>query len=139
MRVSGQFQPNFCFLRKDFARTKIRHKQKATDKTKLSKQKTTKATIFRMEKNFWEGENRLFCILMLFYGQNCFVKDKKEKKSTWNCPDNLLYYWCISLSTSVWRISLYAFIFICDCLWESLLFVRIFWNLYRLCESMSII
>ena len=40
------------FLRKDFERTKTRHKQKPTNKTKLSEQKTTKATIFRAHKNF---------------------------------------------------------------------------------------
>ena len=36
------------FLRKDFKRTKTRQKQ--TNKTKLSEQKTTKATIFRRRK-----------------------------------------------------------------------------------------
>ena len=40
------------FLRKDFKRTKTRHKQKPANKTKISKQKTAKATIFRMHKNF---------------------------------------------------------------------------------------
>ena len=50
MRLSGQFKFSF-FLRKDFARTKTRRKQKPTNKTKLSKQKTTKATIIRMHKN----------------------------------------------------------------------------------------
>ena len=40
------------FLRKNFERTKTRHKQKRTNKTKLSEQKTTKATIFCVHKNF---------------------------------------------------------------------------------------
>ena len=36
--VSGQFQVClFFFLRKDFERTKTRHKQKSTNKTKTSK------------------------------------------------------------------------------------------------------
>ena len=39
-------------LRKNFKRTKTRHKQKPTYKAKLSKQKTTKATIFHTHKNF---------------------------------------------------------------------------------------
>ena len=40
------------FLRKNFERTKTRHKQKRTNKAKLSEQKTTKATIFCVHKNF---------------------------------------------------------------------------------------
>ena len=36
------------FLRKNFERTKTRHKQKRTNKTKLSKHKTIKATILRL-------------------------------------------------------------------------------------------
>ena len=40
------------FLRKNFERTKTRHKQKRTNKTELSEQKTTKATIFCVHKNF---------------------------------------------------------------------------------------
>ena len=48
-RISSQF---IFFLRKDFARTKSRHKQKPTNKTKTSKQKTTKATSFCAHKNF---------------------------------------------------------------------------------------
>ena len=58
LRLSGQFQARllfiylFFFLRKDFKRTKTRHKQKPTNKTKLSKQKATKATFFRSHKNF---------------------------------------------------------------------------------------
>ena len=40
------------FLRKHFNRTKTRHKQKPTNKTKLSEQSATKATIFRAHKNF---------------------------------------------------------------------------------------
>ena len=40
----------FIFLRKNFKRTKTKLKPKPTNKKKLSKQKTTKATIFRAEK-----------------------------------------------------------------------------------------
>ena len=42
-----QFQ---FFLRKNFKRTKTKIKPKPTNKTKASKQKTLKATIFRAEK-----------------------------------------------------------------------------------------
>ena len=51
--VTGTISSLFIFvLRKNFNRTKTSHKQKPTDKTKLSKKKTTKATIFCMHKNF---------------------------------------------------------------------------------------
>ena len=53
LKLLGQFQACLLFfVRKHFARTKTRHKQKPTSKTKLSKQKTTEATIFRAQKNF---------------------------------------------------------------------------------------
>ena len=42
----------FIFLTKGFKRTKAQIKQKPTNKTKLSKQKTTKATVFWTYKNF---------------------------------------------------------------------------------------
>ena len=77
MRLSRQFQTCLfisSFLRKDFKRAKTRQKHKPTNKTKISEHETTKATIFRARKNFSEGKNRLFCILVLFYAQNHFVK-----------------------------------------------------------------
>ena len=53
LKLLGQFQACLLFfVRKHFARTKTRHKRKPTSKTKLSKQKTTEATIFRAQKNF---------------------------------------------------------------------------------------
>ena len=64
--ISSQFIP---FLRKHFERKKTRHKQRSTNKTKKREQKTTKTTIFCSDKNFWEGKNRLFCVLVLFYDQ----------------------------------------------------------------------
>ena len=47
MRLSRQFQ---IFLRKNFKRTKMQIKTKSTNKTKLSKQKTTKAVFFGTQK-----------------------------------------------------------------------------------------
>ena len=45
MRLSGQFEASlFCFLRKDFERTKMRINQNQPTKTKTSKQKTTNIT-----------------------------------------------------------------------------------------------
>ena len=46
MRLSRQFQ---FFLRTNFVRTKTQFKQKPTNKTKTSKQKTAKATVFRAQ------------------------------------------------------------------------------------------
>ena len=54
--ISSLFIYLFFFLRKDFKRTKTRHKQKPTNKTKLSKQKATKATFFRTHKNSKRGK-----------------------------------------------------------------------------------
>ena len=51
-------------------------KQKSTNKTKISEQKATKAMVFCKHKNFQEGGNRLFWVLVLFYAQNFFVKKK---------------------------------------------------------------
>ena len=57
MRLSEQFQ--FCLFILFFFEEKIlveketQNKQKATNKTKLRKQKTTKATIFRAQKLKW--------------------------------------------------------------------------------------
>ena len=52
MRLLGQFQACLFFvLRKDVKRTKTQIKQKSTNKTKISEQKTRKATtIFRPQK-----------------------------------------------------------------------------------------
>ena len=46
MNESRQFEASF-FLRKKFKRTKTQIKPKPTNKTKLSEQKATKATIFQ--------------------------------------------------------------------------------------------
>ena len=46
------------FLRKIFERTKTRHKQKPTDKSKVIEQKATKATVFCAHEKL--GKNRLF-------------------------------------------------------------------------------
>ena len=42
MKLSGQFQACLFFLRKIFKHAKTHHKQKLTNKTKLSEQKTKK-------------------------------------------------------------------------------------------------
>ena len=78
--ISSLFIYLFFFLRKDFKRTKTRHKQKPTNKTKLSKQKATKATFFRTHKNSKRGK-----LFVLRFGA-------------------FFYYWSASLSTSLWRI-----------------------------------
>ena len=50
MRLSGQFQACLFLLRKHFECTKTQINAKPTNKTKLSEQKTTKATIFWPQK-----------------------------------------------------------------------------------------
>ena len=65
MGLSGLFYTClfiYFFLLKNFKRTKTQIKQKPTNKTKLSKQKTTKATIFRAEKLLRERE----LVILLF-------------------------------------------------------------------------
>ena len=72
----------------------------------------------------------LFCYLIFasdvfLCARNFFIKKNKQ---AWNCLDNvnLLYYLRVPLSTHLSRIYLYELLFICDHLWESLLFRRIF-------------
>ena len=64
MRLSGQFQVYlllfFFFLRKNFKRTKTQIKPKSTNETKISEQKTTKATIFLAQKIL--RERKLFVL-----------------------------------------------------------------------------
>ena len=75
MRLSEEFKAcSLFFLWKSYKATKIQIKQNLTNKTKINKQKTTKAAIFCAHKNFQKGKSRLFYILVLFYAQNFFLK-----------------------------------------------------------------
>ena len=56
MMLSGQFQMCLFFLQKNFERTKTQIGGKPTNKTKLSEQKTTKATIFHAQKLLRRGK-----------------------------------------------------------------------------------
>ena len=60
MRLSKQ---NQLFLRKNFEHTKVQIKPKPTNKTKLSQQKTTKATAFLRIKSSKRG--KIVCIVLL--------------------------------------------------------------------------
>ena len=87
MRWTGQFQAClFFFWRKDFARTKTRHKQKSTNKTK------NKLTLNNKGNNFSRAHKLPRCDVFLCV-QNLFVK--KKNKQAWNCLINLiiLYYY----------------------------------------------
>ena len=80
-----------------------------------------------------------FLLMTCFFGREIF--SSKKNKQAWNCLDNLiiLYYLRVPLSTHLPRIHLYALIFICDHLWESLLFMKIFLNLFLfmiICENL---
>ena len=62
----------------------------------------------------------------------------KKNKETWNSPDNLIYYITdvyLPQPTYVEFICMHL-IFICDHLWQSLLFMRIFLNFSYLWESL---
>ena len=67
-----------------------------------------------------------FSLVTCFCAREIF--SSKKGKQAWNCLDNLilLYYWRVPPSTSLLRIYLRTLIFICDHLWESLLFMKIF-------------
>ena len=60
MRLSRQFQ---FFLQKNFDPTKVQIKPKPTNKTKLSQQKTTKATAFLRIKS--SKRVKIVCIVLL--------------------------------------------------------------------------
>ena len=91
--ILSQF--NLFFLRKNFKRTKAEIKSKPTNKTKLSKQKTTKATIFRAQKLLRGGK----LVILRFL-----------KKI--NCPDNVIYYTTelCSIDFAVFKLLLTSFI-----------------------------
>ena len=76
------------FLRKDFERTKTQINQHQPTKTKISKQKTTKATVFCTHKTVEEGRNRskrveiiCFGFWCFLYAQNLFIKKTGLKLS----------------------------------------------------------
>ena len=131
MRLSGQFQVClFFFLRKDFERKKTHHKQKPTNKTKISNKKQQRWQYFA-PKNFKGCETRFFCILVLFYKQNFFVKKKKQSKINrleialitsfamllinsfniwivWICIEKYQYF------LSYWNTTPYFFLYLCS-------------------------
>ena len=73
--VNENIRTILIFLQKNFERTKTQIKQKSTNKTKTSKKKTIKATIFHAEK--------------LLRGEKLFILSFLKKL---NCPDNFIYY-----------------------------------------------
>ena len=52
IRLLGQFQASLFRFTKRSRTLKTHHKQKSTNKTKISEQKTTNTTIFCAHKNF---------------------------------------------------------------------------------------
>ena len=65
------------FLQKDFTCTKTQIKRKPINKIKLSKQKTTKATIFQALKLLKEGKMVGFGLICILSAGNLFVKEEK--------------------------------------------------------------
>ena len=77
MSLSRQLSRQAClffFLRKDFKRTKTRHKQIPTNKTKISEQKSTKATSFDAQKRLRGGK-----LFILHFGAFLRSKSFHEK------------------------------------------------------------
>ena len=88
-----------------------------------------------------------FCLIWLFVRSKCFLQ------KNWNCLDSLIYYTtslCPYQPAYQEFICTHLFLFVVICenliflwqyfwiffyLWEYPLIVRIFWNLYHLCES----
>ena len=126
----------YIYLFKDFKHKKTLTSKQPT-KQKISVQKTTKAVVF-CAYNLPRGWKSLDFCFALFVCEESFCK--KNNKQAWNCPDTLnsLYYWRVPLSTHLWRIYFYTLIFICNHLWESLLFMRIFLKYFLLWESLFI-
>ena len=62
------------------------------------------------------------------------AKSFHKNKQAWNCPDNLilLYYWRVPLSTHLWSLYLYAFVFICNHLWEPFWISSYLWSSTRI-------
>ena len=124
------------FWWKDFARTKTRHTLEVYARMKNCCLRCLVLACFCFVS--W------FLLVMCFCAREIFLSKKKKKKKNrqaWNCLDNviILYYWGVPLSIHLSRIYLYARIFIFDHLWESLLFMRIFLNLFLfmiICENL---
>ena len=98
LRFSGQFLGLFIYF---FFCEKILNAQKRkSNKNQLTKQKkrtkNNKSNNIRAHKNFKEDQNRLFCVLVLLYAQNLFVKKKKSQQAQ-NCPDNLKIQYYLSV------------------------------------------
>ena len=118
------------FWRKDFASTKTHHILEVYARVK-------KLLSFCLVLAY-------FCFVSWFLLVQCFcareIFSSKKNKQAWNCHDNLilLYSLRVPLSTHLSRIYLYSLI-ICDHQWESLLFTRIFFNLFLfmiICENL---
>ena len=133
--VKWGYQDNFklvyFFLRKDFARTK--HSQaNINQQNKIKETLNNKVNSFSRAQTYKSLKVTCFAFECFLCARNLFVKIKTKKKQAWNCLDNLisLYYWCLPLSTHLSSVYLYAFVFICNHLWESFLFVIICKNLF---------
>ena len=78
MRLLRQFQACFFFffffLRKDFEHKKTQIKQNQPTKTRISEQKTTKATVFTRIKTSQRVKIVCFEFWCFLYPQNIFVK-----------------------------------------------------------------
>ena len=123
-------KPLYFFLRKDLTRTKS-IKRKTNNFYPLICARKIVAFVVKCFLNFVLLIN--VCLWMFLCERNIFIKEKdnNNNKPAWNFLDNLmlLYYWGVHLSIHLSSLLLYAFVFIYNYLWESLLIYN------HLCES----
>ena len=138
MRLLGQFKTSLVFLRKNFARTKTQIKPKPTNFLCLRSFYAQKIVAFVVFSSLNFISLVGFGLIWVFVRAKSFPKVQKKNWFEIVLITYVLYYWHVPLSTHLSRVCLYALIFICGHLWESLLFMRILLNPSYLWESLLI-
>ena len=93
--VKWGYQDNFnssyflFFFRKNFKRTKARHKLKSSNKTKKMNKKEQRQQFFLRTKTSDRVKMICFTFWCFFYAENFVIKKDKE---AWNCSYSLKYY-----------------------------------------------
>ena len=76
MRLSGQFQACLFFFYELVLSVKKHSQAKMNQQNKIKQTLNNKGNIFLCAQKL---ESRLFCVLVLFYAQNLFVKKNKKQ------------------------------------------------------------
>ena len=74
MRLFGQIQAFSFFYETILNAQKLDSNQNQLTKQKQANKKQQIEQVFPYQKNIWEDESRLFCVLVFFYAQSHFVK-----------------------------------------------------------------